>query len=78
MNVIRRHVLQLFGISVATIASPKLASALDAETGGAFKIAMGPVSAPQKPGGPAPNGGVTSGRPIESPRPKWRGHKHRR
>ena len=34
MNIMRRRVLQLVGIGAVTIASPMLASAVDAETGG--------------------------------------------
>jgi hypothetical protein len=78
MKVMRRRMLQLIGIGVATIASPKLSSALDAGTGGAFKTAMGPVSAPMKPGGPAANSAATMGTPSESAHQKLRkGAKHR-
>ena len=78
MNIMRRRVLQLVGIGAVTIASPTLASALDAETGGVYRTAMGPVSAPLKPGGP-PSNGVTMATPSESPRMRpHHGHKHRR
>ena len=71
MDDMRRRTLRLLGISVVTIASPKLSSAL------AFKTAMGPVSAPMKPGGPAA-GAATMGTPSESAHRKLRkGPKHR-
>jgi hypothetical protein len=78
MNIMRRRVLQLVGIGAITIASPMLASAVDAETGGVYRTAMGPVSAPLKPGGP-PSNGMTTATPSESPRMRpHRGYKHRR
>jgi hypothetical protein len=46
MKIMRRRLLQLIGIGVASVASPMMASA-----GGGFKIAMGETSAAQKPGG---------------------------
>jgi hypothetical protein len=78
MNVMRRRMLRLIGIGMATIASPMIASALEAQAGGAFKMAMGPVSAPQKPGGPPANSAVTTCSPYEScGRPRNRPkHKH--
>jgi hypothetical protein len=79
MDDMRRRALRLIGIGIVTIASPKLSSALDAETDGAFKTAMGPVSAPLKPGGPAANSAAPTGTPSESAHPKLRkGAKHRR
>jgi hypothetical protein len=60
MKVMRRRMLQLVGIGVATIASPMISSALEAQTGGAFKMAMGPVSAPMKPGGSGTGSAVTT------------------
>jgi hypothetical protein len=79
MNVMRRRVLQLVGIGVAMIACPIVASALDAQTGGAFKMAMGPVSAPLKPGGPPANSAVTTCSPYGNPCPAPRIRpKHRR
>jgi hypothetical protein len=51
MDFMPRRMLRLVGTGVFVVASSTFASALDAETGGAFKIAMGPVSAPLKPGG---------------------------
>jgi hypothetical protein len=77
MDDMRRRTLRLLGIVVVTIASPKLSSALDAEAGRAFKTAMGPVSAPMKPGGPAA-GAATGGATAESVHRKPRkGPKHR-
>jgi hypothetical protein len=78
MNIMRRRVLRLLRIGAVTIASPMLASAVDAETGGVYRTAMGPVSAPLKPGGP-PSNGATMATPSESPRmrPHY-GHRHRR
>jgi hypothetical protein len=78
MKVMRRRMLQLVGIGVATIAGPMIATALEAQTGGAFKMAMGPVSAPMKPGGSGANSAVTTCSPYENcakprNRPK---HKH--
>ena len=52
MNVMRRRVLQLAGIAAITIAIPLSAWAIDYGTIGAVKLAMGPTSAAQKPGGP--------------------------
>jgi hypothetical protein len=77
MNIMRRRVLQLVGIGAVTIASPTLASALDAEAGGVYRTAMGPVSAPLKPGGPPSNSATTT--PSESPRMRpHHGYRHRR
>jgi hypothetical protein len=79
MDIMRRRMLQLVGFGAVAIASPELSSALDAETGGAFKTAMGPTSAAQKPGGTGANSGaVTTGGPSESHRPKRRAYKRRR
>jgi hypothetical protein len=78
MSIMRRRVLQLVGIGAVTIVSPTLASALDAEAGGVYRTAMGPVSAPLKPGSP-PSNGLTTATPSESPRMRpHHGHKHRR
>jgi hypothetical protein len=78
MKVMRRRVLQLVGIGVATIASPMIASALEAQTGGVFEMAMGPVSAPQKPGGSPANSAVTTCSPYGNPCPVSRNRsKHR-
>jgi hypothetical protein len=78
MNVMRRRMLQLVGIGIATIASPMIASALEAQAGGAFKMAMGPVSAPQKPAGPPANSAVTTCSPYGNPCPVPRNRpKHR-
>jgi hypothetical protein len=77
MSIMRRRVLQLVGIGAVTIASPMLASAVDAETGGVYRTAMGPVIAPLKPGGPPSNGMTAT--PSESPRMRpHRGYRHRR
>jgi hypothetical protein len=79
MNVMRRRVLQLVGIGVAMIACPIIASALDAGTGDLFKMAMGPVSAPLKPGGPPANSAVTTCSPYGNPCPAPHSRsKHRR
>jgi hypothetical protein len=48
MKVMRRHILRLVGIGAVTIAIPQLASAFNSETSAALKLAMGPVSAPQR------------------------------
>jgi hypothetical protein len=78
MNIMRRRVLQLVGIGAVTIASPMLASAVDAETGGVYRTAMGPVSAPLKPGGP-PSNSATTATPSASPRMRpHHGYRHRR
>ena len=52
MDIMRRAVLRLAGIGAITIAAPQLASGLDPERSPALKLAMGPTSAAQKPGGP--------------------------
>lgn len=72
MNVMRRHVLRLVGIGAVTIAVLQLASAFGAESGAAFKLAMGQLSAPQKRGGPptAPDNTVITCTPSEGPCPK--------
>jgi hypothetical protein len=78
MNPMRRRVLQLVGIAAVTIASLHLASALDAETAGGFKTAMGPTSAAQKPGGHGPTSPVTTGTVSESARLRPQRHyRHR-
>ena len=51
MDIMRRQLLRLSGIGAVIIAVPQLSSATDSETGGAFKLAMGPVSAAQKKSG---------------------------
>jgi hypothetical protein len=48
MKVMRRHILRLVGIAAVTIAIPQLASVFDSATSAALKLAMGPVSAPQR------------------------------
>jgi hypothetical protein len=60
MKIMRRRLLQLIGIGVATIASPMMASA-----GGGFKIAMGPTSAAQKPGRSGAGSPVTTCSPYD-------------
>ena len=72
MDIMRRQLLRLSGIGAVIIAVPQLSSATDAETGGAFKLAMGPVSAPQKRGGPpsAPENSTVTCTPAEGPCPK--------
>jgi hypothetical protein len=78
MDDMRRRTLRLLGIGIVTTASLQLSSALAAETGGAFKTAMGPVSAPMKPGGPAANSAATTGTPPQSAHPNLhKGSKHR-
>jgi hypothetical protein len=54
MHIIRRRVLRLMGLAAAAITFPKLALAVDSGTGAELKLAMGPTSAAQKPGGPVP------------------------
>ena len=77
MDIMRRRMLQLVGFGVVTIASPKPSSALDAETGGVFKTAMGPTSAAQKPGGTGANTAATTCT-FEHPCPKPLNGPHRR
>jgi hypothetical protein len=55
MNVTRRRVLRSLGLGAAAVALPKLAFAFDSGTGAQLKLAMGPTSAAQKPGGPVPH-----------------------
>jgi hypothetical protein len=54
------------------MATPRLASAINPETEGAFKLAMGPVSAPLKMGGPrsVPGNTIVTCMPSEGPCPK--------
>jgi hypothetical protein len=77
MDIMRRRMLQLVGMGAVTIASPRLSSALDAETGGTFKTAMGPTSAAQKPGGTGASSAATTCT-FEHPCPKPRNGPHRR
>jgi hypothetical protein len=60
MKIMRRRLLQLIGIGVATVASPMMASG-----GGGFKIAMGETSAAQKPGGSGAGSAVTTCSPYD-------------
>jgi hypothetical protein len=60
MNLMRRRMLQFVGFA-ATIGLAALALARDPEGGAELKLAMGPTSAAQKPGGPA--------RPANDPPP---------
>jgi hypothetical protein len=79
MDFMRRRMLRLVGIGALTIATPTLASALDAESGGAYRIAMGPVSAPMKPGGaPATSAGPSTCGPYDGscPRPRHPSKRH--
>jgi hypothetical protein len=80
MNVMRRHVLRLAGIGAVAIAVPRLASAFDSATGASLKLAMGPVSAPQKSSGAtaAPDHTVATCTPSERPCPKPHHHWKRR
>jgi hypothetical protein len=59
MKIMRRRLLPLIGIGVATVASPMMASA-----GGRFEIAMGETSAAQKPGGSGTGSAVTTCSPY--------------
>ena len=72
MDVLRRHLWRLAAIGAAAIAIPQLALALDSDGGGAFKLAMGPTSAPLKIGGPptAPERAVPTCAPSEGACPK--------
>jgi hypothetical protein len=72
MDIMRRQLLRLSGIGAIIMAIPQLASATDSETDGAFKLAMGPVSAPLKTGGPpsAPGNTIVTCLPSEGPCPK--------
>jgi hypothetical protein len=71
MDLMRRQLLRLSGIGAIIVAIPRLASATDAETNGPFKLAMGPVSAPLKTGGPpsAPGNTNVTCTPSEGPCP---------
>lgn len=72
MDMMRRQLLRLSGIGAVIMAIPQLASATDSETDGTFKLAMGPVSAPLKMGGPpsAPGNTVVTCMPSKGPCPK--------
>lgn len=82
MSIMRRAILPLVGITAVTVISPQLGWGLDRHGNGAFELAMGPVSAPLKVGGPpaAPDTVVTTcpadnpscGTPHRHPR-----HRHR-
>jgi hypothetical protein len=65
MNIMRRQLMRLSGIGAVIMAAPRLASAIEAD--GAFKLAMGPVSAPLKMGGPpsAPGNTIVTCVPSE-------------
>jgi hypothetical protein len=80
MSMMRRRFLRLATIVAATVSIPQLAPARDAGTGVAFRLAMGPVSAPQKLGGPptAPATTAATCAPSEGPCPKPHHHSKRR
>jgi hypothetical protein len=67
MDIMRRQLMRLSAIAAAIVATPRLASAINPETDGAFKLAMGPVSAPLKMGGPpsAPGNTIATCMPSE-------------
>jgi hypothetical protein len=59
---IARRMLQLAAACIIVIAGTTFASALD---DGAYRIAMGPTSAPQKPGGTGASSSVTTCSPTD-------------
>jgi hypothetical protein len=67
MDIMRRQLIRLSAIAAAIVAAPRLASAINPETAGAFNLAMGPVSAPLKMGGPpsAPGNTIVTCTPSE-------------
>ena len=69
MDITRRQLVRLSGIGALVMANPRLASAINP---GAFELAMGPVSAPLKMGGPpsAVGNTIVTCLPSERPCPK--------
>jgi hypothetical protein len=69
MDIMRRQLMRLSGIAAVIMATPRLASAIDPESDGAFKLAMGPVSAPLKTGGSpsAPGSTIVTCMPSRGP-----------